>query len=160
MVPPAVFCFFRVCVFRGYVGAGGTWVREMIRALKTNLVPPHPRTLEIKKSHARKKLTPREISFGQSSLCRLFVERGQVVACLLHHAHHMVETDAMLAVGEGCIEVGVEGTTGGKGITLDAGNLNQTAHGVARHAQMVFQSHLRRIFYLLRSSAEELAGGC
>ena len=96
---------------------------------------------------------------GQSALARLLVERGNVVARPLHHVHHFVEGDAVLAVAERGVELGVEGTAGRKGVALDARDLDEAADGVAGHAEVVLQAHLRRILYLRRRAAEELAGG-
>ena len=66
----------------------------------------------------------------------------------------------MLAVAERGVELGVEGTAGRKGVALDARNLDEAADGVAGHAEVVLQAHLRRILYLRRRAAKELAGGC
>ena len=52
----------------------------------------------------------------------------------------------MHAVGEGGIDVGIEGACGGVGVSFDAGNLNESADGVAGHAEVVFQSHFCCIF--------------
>ena len=64
----------------------------------------------------------------------------------------------MPAVGEGGIDVGVQGAAGSEGVSLDAWNLDQAAYGVAGHAQMVLQAHLCGIFDLCHRAAEELAG--
>ena len=70
----------------------------------------------------------------------------------------MVEGDAVTTVGEGGEDVGVQGAGGGEGVALDAGDLHQAADGVADHAQVVLQAHLGRVFYLVGTAAEELAG--
>lgn len=64
----------------------------------------------------------------------------------------------MASVGKRGVNVGVEGTGRSDGVALDAGNLHQPAYGVAREAQMVFETHLCGIFDLRRGAAEELAG--
>ena len=43
-------------------------------------------------------------------------------------------------------------------IALDAGNLHETAYGVACHAEVVFESHFGSIFNLRRTASEELVG--
>ena len=64
----------------------------------------------------------------------------------------------MVAVAEGAEQVGVEGTGSGIGVTLDARNLHQSAHGVAGESQVVFQAHFGSIFDLRRCSAKQLVG--
>ena len=88
------------------------------------------------------------IFFSNASLCSLFVERGYVMPRLLHDAYHLVVADAVDSVGEGCIEVGIEGSAGCKGVALDARYLHETANRVAGHAQMVLKSHFSSIFNL------------
>lgn len=77
-----------------------------------------------------------------------------------HYFYHTVERHAMVSVGERRVGIGVKGTGSGVGVSFDAGNLHQSAHRVARHAQVVFQPHLGSIFYLCGTSTEELACRC
>ena len=79
------------------------------------------------------------------------------MARLLHHLHHAVVAHHVRAVGERGVDVGVERPGGGYGVAFDAGHLHQTAHGVAREAQVVFERHFRRILDLRRGASEELA---
>ncbi len=90
---------------------------------------------------------------------RLAVEARQVMARLVHHLHHLVVGYQVRAVGERGVDVGVEGSCGSDGVALDARDLDEAADGVAGHAEVVLQAHLRRILYLRRRAAEELAGG-
>ena len=94
----------------------------------------------------------------KAALARLLIERREVMACLLHHLHHAVERYGVCAVREGSVQVGVKGACGCEGVALDSGNLDETANGVAGHAEVVFQSHLRCILNLRRAAAEQLAG--
>ena len=98
------------------------------------------------------------IVFGKSAFAGFLVERRQVVSGLLHHFYYTVERHAVMAVGEGGISVGIQGTGGCVGVALDAGNLHQPAYRVARHAQVMLQSHFGSVFNLCGASAEELAG--
>ena len=77
---------------------------------------------------------------------------------LFHDADDAVEADAVLPVGEGGVEVGIESTCCCKGIALDAGNLHEAADGVAGHAEMVLEAHLSGVFNLCNGAAEELTG--
>ena len=72
---------------------------------------------------------------GQSAFAGFLVERRQVVTRALHHFHHMVEGNAVVAVGSDGKEGGIGSTCGSKGITLNAGNLNQSADGVTGQAK-------------------------
>ena len=65
----------------------------------------------------------------------------------------------MLSVGECRIDVGIERAGGGVGVAFDAGYLHKSAHRVARHPKVMLQSHLGGVFYLRRTSSEELARG-
>ena len=78
---------------------------------------------------------------------------------LFHDTDDTVETDAVLAVGEGGVEVGIEGSGGSEGVALDAGNLHESADGVAGHAEVVLESHLCGVLDLCHRASEELAGG-
>ena len=62
----------------------------------------------------------------------------------------------MVTIREGGVEIGIQGTGGSKGVALDAWNLNQTAHRVAGHTQVMLQSHLGSILHLCRTSTEKL----
>ena len=59
----------------------------------------------------------------QTALRGLLVKRRYVLAGLFHRFHDLVERHAMMAVGEGRVDVGVEGTGSGIGVTLDTRNL-------------------------------------
>ena len=65
----------------------------------------------------------------------------------------------MVAVGEAGVDIGVEGSGGGIGVALYAGDLHKSADGVASHAEVMLQAHLGGIFDLRGRAAEELAGG-
>ena len=82
------------------------------------------------------------------------------MARLGHHLDHLVVGYQVRAVGERGVDVGVEGPCGSDGVALDAGNLHQSADGVARQSQVVFEPHFGGVFDLRGGSAEELAGGC
>lgn len=82
------------------------------------------------------------------------------MAGLLHNLDDTVEIHAVMAVGEGGIQVRVQCTGCGVSVTLDTGNLYQTAYRVACKAKMVFKTHFRRVFYLSRCAAEQLGGRC
>ena len=99
------------------------------------------------------------VLLGQPPFGGLFVEARQVVARLAHHVDHAVEADAVFPVGVGGVDVGVQRTCCGVGVTFDAGDLNQTADGVARQSQVVLESHFGGVFDLCGGSAEELAPG-
>ena len=85
---------------------------------------------------------------GQTTLAGLLVKRRDIVSGLPEDFHDLVERDAVLSVRECRIEVGIQGPGSGKGVPLDAWNLNQSANRIAGHAKMVFQCHLGRILYL------------
>lgn len=98
------------------------------------------------------------IVFCQSSLRRFLVKRGKIVAGATHHFHHFVERNAMRSVGQTGIEIGVKRTSSRVSITFNAGNLNESANRVASHSEVVLKTHFRCIFYLRRTSSEELNG--
>ena len=87
---------------------------------------------------------------GQAAHRRLFIERWDVVAGLLHLRHDAVEVHAVTPVGEGRVEVSVECARRCVSVALDARYLHQAAHGVARQPQVVFQAHLGRVLDLRR----------
>ena len=90
---------------------------------------------------------------SKSSFAGFLVERRQIMPSTLHHLHHMIEGDTMVAVGSDGIECGIGSACGSKGITLNAGNLNQSADGVTGHAKMMLQSHLCSILYLVGTTS-------
>ena len=117
-----------------------------------------------KSSHARKDASgaPETLSFeafGKAPFGGFAVEARKGVARFVHHLHDLVEAHHVRAVGERGVGVGVEGPGCGDGVALDAGDLHQSAHGVACEAQVVFETHLGGVFDLRRGSAEELARG-
>lgn len=67
---------------------------------------------------------------------------------LLENLYYPVKRHAMPAVRESRIKVRIQGTSGSKGVTLDAWNLYKPANRVTSHAKMMFQSHFRSILYL------------
>ena len=71
----------------------------------------------------------------------------------LHHLHHMIEGDTVVAIRSDRIEGGIGSTCGSKGITFNTGNLNQSADGVTGHTKMMLQSHLCCIFYLVGTTS-------
>ena len=84
----------------------------------------------------------------QAALRGFLVKRWQILAGLFHRFNDLVERNAVVAVGEGGVDVGVEGTGSGVGITLDTRNLDKTANRIAGHAQVVFKRHLCSVFDL------------
>ncbi len=79
----------------------------------------------------------------KSTHCCLFVERRNIMACLLHHFNDSVEVYGMASVGESCIQVGVESSRCGVCVAFDTGNLHKPAHRVACESEVMFESHLR-----------------
>lgn len=102
------------------------------------------------------------VVFGKASGTGFFVKGWEVMAGFFHDSYEFVERYAVDSVGQGGIDIGVEGAGCGIGVALDAWNLHQTAHRVASHAEMMFQPHFSGIFNLGRAAAEELQGcrGC
>ena len=99
------------------------------------------------------------VALGQSALGGLAVEAREVVARLVHHLDDLVVAHQVRAVRKRGVDVGVEGPGRGDGVALDAGDLHQSADGVARQSEVVFEPHLRGVFDLRGGAAEELAGG-
>lgn len=60
-----------------------------------------------------------------------FVKGWDVVAGLLHDFDDAVEADAVTAVRNGGVKIGVESTCGGISVALDAGNLDEAADRIA-----------------------------
>lgn len=94
---------------------------------------------------------------GKTALGCLLVKRRKVMACLLHDIHHLVKRDPVRAVGEGREHIGVKRTCCRKGIAFDARYLHHAANRVTGHTEVMLQTHLRRILYLCRRTAEQLA---
>ena len=65
----------------------------------------------------------------------------------------MVKGNAVVTVGRDGIECGIGSTSGSKGITLNAWNLNQTADGVAGDAEVLLKSHRGRLCYLVGTAS-------
>lgn len=65
----------------------------------------------------------------------------------------------MGAFGEGGVDVGVEGSSGGVGVAFDARNLYESADGVAGHAKVVLKTHLGSVFCGTESATEAVVGG-
>ena len=63
----------------------------------------------------------------------------------------------MRTVRQRCVDVRIQRPGRRDGIALDTRNLNQPADRIAGQTQVVFQTHLRRVFDLRRRPAEELA---
>ena len=64
----------------------------------------------------------------------------------------------MGSVGERGVDVGIQSAGRRNGVAFDAGDLHQSADGVARQSEVVFEPHLGGILDLRRGAAEELAG--
>ena len=77
---------------------------------------------------------------------------------LFHHFYAFIKGYAVQAVGEGALDIGIQGACGGVGVAFNARNLYETADGVARHAEMVFQSHFGRVLNDAERAAEKVAG--
>ena len=91
---------------------------------------------------------------SEAALGCLLVERRQVVAGLLHDLDDAVEAHRVATVGESRVEIGVERAGRRIGVAFDAGYLHETAHGVAREAEVMLEAHLGRVFYLGRCAAK------
>ena len=79
------------------------------------------------------------------------------MAGLLHHLDYLVERDTVHAIGKHGIGVGIHGAGCGIGITFDAGNLYESAHGVAGKSQMMFERYFGSIFNFVKIKSEKLA---
>ena len=93
---------------------------------------------------------------GEGALGGFFVEGGEIVACLLHDLHYTVEAHGVTTIGERRIEVCVKSAGSRVGVTFYTWNLHKAADRIAGEPQVMFKSHLGGIFYLGRSSAEQL----
>ena len=76
------------------------------------------------------------------------------MAGCLHDAHHAVETDEVLAIGDKGEHGGIDGAHRGERIALDTRHLHQSTDRV-----VMFQPHLGSIFHLIGRAAHELAEG-
>ena len=94
----------------------------------------------------------------KAALRSLFIERRQVLPSFFHRFNDLVERHAVVAIGEGGVDVGVKGTGCSVCVALNAGNLYETAHGVAGHTQMVLKGHFGGVFDLRRTPAKQLVG--
>ena len=94
--------------------------------------------------------------YSEAALGGFFVERGDIVAGLLHHFHYAVEVYAVAAIGEGCVQIGVKSAGSGVGIALDTRYLHKAAHGVAGKAKVMLKAHFSRLFNLGRCPAKQL----
>src|SRR5690554_5929321 len=109
---------------------------------------------------SRKRGLRENVSFGQSPLTGLFVERWQVVARLFHYLHHSIERYSVNAICEGRIYIRVERTSCCQGVSFDAWNLHQSTNRITSHPQVMLQPHLCRVLNLCRASPEQLACRC
>ena len=96
---------------------------------------------------------------GEAALRSFLVERRYVFSSFFQGLHYLVERHAMTAIGESGVDIGIQGTSSGIGVALDAGNLYEAADGVASHTQMMFQSHFGSVFNLCGATPKQLVGG-
>ena len=74
----------------------------------------------------------------------------EVDAGFMHGAADHIIADITGACEEIAEVAGIHGAVGGNGITFDAGNLYQTADGVAGQAQMMLHGDFGCIFHLIQ----------
>ena len=94
---------------------------------------------------------------GEAAARGLLVLDLHVGAGLAHRLDHLVEADDVPAVAAQRDAGGVDRLDRGHGVALDAGHLNQPAHGVAGQAEVVLHADLGRVLHLLGRAAEHLA---
>jgi len=72
------------------------------------------------------------VMFCQSAGGRFFIKAGKGVPRFFHDFDHMIEAHVVFSVGKSGIDVGIESTSRGNCVALDAGNLHQASHRIAR----------------------------
>src|SRR5271157_4268371 len=93
---------------------------------------------------------------------RSFTINGrQIVTGLFHHSHHLIKRDAVTPIRIICKGCTVQGPQCSKGISLDTRNLYQSINRIASKSEVMFQTHLGRIFDLMDRSTQQLhCAGC
>ena len=77
------------------------------------------------------------IKLCKSAFAGLAVDVGQVDSRLIHGIHHKVEGDLSAVGKEVCKAQRIDGAHCRNCVTLDAGDLHQSAHGIAGQTQMM-----------------------
>ena len=98
------------------------------------------------------------VIFGKATLPGLLVQGRQIVPCLFHYSHHLVERYTMTSIGKSRIDISIQSPRRSIGIPFDTRYLYQSAHRIASHTQMMFQPHFGGILDLRRTTTEQLAG--
>ena len=99
------------------------------------------------------------VDLGQAAFAGFAEAVAQVDAGLVHGPADHVVAD-VTGTGEEVAHVaGVHGPQGGHGIALDAGDLDETADGVAGQTQMVLHGDLCRVLHLIQVLTVELRQG-
>lgn len=98
------------------------------------------------------------INGGKTTFRCFTIEGGEVAACLAHHGDNLIVGDAVGTLGEGGVDVGIEGAAGGVGVAFDTGDLDETADRVAGHTEVVLKTHLGSVFGSFETTAEAVVG--
>ena len=93
----------------------------------------------------------------QSAHRRFFILALEVYSCFIHGFYHLVEADSVPSVAHKGKSVVCQCPLCRKGISFNAGNLNQAGNRIAGKAEVVFEAHFCRIFYLINSTAHHLS---
>ena len=96
------------------------------------------------------------IKLGKTALAGLTVVVGKIDSRLIHGLNDHVKGDLSASVKEVCKGECVYGAHCRNGVSLDAGNLNETANGVAGKPEMMLHCNLCRVFYLVNTHFKKL----
>ena len=95
----------------------------------------------------------------KAALGGLTVEMGEVKTRAVHGLHHHIKGDLAAVRQEISEGERVDGAHGGHGVALDAGDLYQSAHGIAGQSQVMLQRDLGGVLDLVDAHTEQLAQG-
>ena len=95
-------------------------------------------------------LTLTVIELGEAAFAGFAEPVVKVHAGFLHGAANHIIADIPGAGKEIAQIAGIHGPDGGYGITLDAGDLDEAADGIAGQSQMMLHCHLGGIFHLIQ----------
>ena len=97
------------------------------------------------------------VEAGQAAFTGFFVLVAQVQAGFIHGLDHDIKADASGTVQEVSQVTSVHSTHSSNGISFDAGDLHQTADGVAGQTQVMLHSHFSGILHLLQTQTVQLS---
>ena len=93
---------------------------------------------------------------GQASLGSFFIQTRDIMSRFFHRFHNFIKADPMVPVRHERIDICINSTGCCKRISFYTRYLHQTHYGIASKPQKMFYPHGGTVFYLHRSTAEQL----